>query len=94
MDLEKAAIDSFQQLWPTTQVKCCFFRLTQNIWCKVQTEGLHAVYNQEEELALRIRLLPALGFAPPFDVLKVFGDVVQEFPMPQAIGLVLYFENT
>ena len=94
MDFEKAAINSFQQVWPATQVKCCFFHLTQNIWRKVQAEGMQAAYNQDEELALRIRLLPALAFASPFDVLEVFGDVVQELPMPQATGLVLYFEKT
>ena len=94
MNFEKAAINSFQQVWPATQVKCCFFHLTHNIWSKIQAEGLQAAYNQDEELALRIRLLPALAFVSPFDVLEVFGDVVQELPMPQATGLVLYFEKT
>ena len=85
MDFEKAAINSFQQVWPATQVKSCFFHLTQNIWRKVQAEGLQAAYNQDEELALRIRLLPALAFASPFDVLEVFGDVVQELVVPTRI---------
>ena len=89
MDFEKAAINSFQQTWPAAVVKCCFFHLTQNIWRKVQAEGLQVAYNQEEELAQRIRLLPALAFASPFDVLELFDDVVQELPMPQATGLVL-----
>ena len=84
MNFEKAVINSFQQVWPATQVKCCFFHLTQNIWRKVQAEGPQAAYNQDEEVALRIRLLPALAFASLFDVLEVFGDVVQELPMPQS----------
>ena len=55
---------------------------------------MQAAYNQDEELTLRIRLLPALAFASPFDVLEVFGDVVQQPSMPQATDLVLYFEKT
>ena len=55
----------------------CFFHLTQNIWRKVQADGLQADYNQNEELALKIRLLPALAYASPFDVPELFADVVQ-----------------
>ena len=39
-------------------------------------------------------MLPALAFAAPHEVPHLFGDVVQQLPMPQATGLVLYFENT
>ena len=39
MDFEKAALNSFEQVWPDTFLKCCFFHLTQNIWRKVQSEG-------------------------------------------------------
>ena len=53
MDYEKAVINSFLHFWPSTMVKCCFFHLTQNIWRKIQAEGLQA-YNQDEELVLRI----------------------------------------
>ena len=47
-----------------------------------------------QELAIRIRLLPALAFAVPHEVPHLFDTVVQQLPMPQATGLVLYFENT
>ena len=94
MDFEKAAINSFEHVWPVTFVKCCFFHLTQNVWRKVQSEGLQSDYNQDAELAILIRLLPALAFAAPHEVPHLFGDVVQQLPMPQATGLVLYFENT
>ena len=93
MDFEMAAINSFEQIWPATFVKCCFFHLTQNVWRKVQSEGLQSDYNQDAELAICIRLLPALAFAAPHEVPHLFSDVVQ-LPMPQATGLVLYFENT
>ena len=94
MDFEKAALNSFEQVWPDTFLKCCFFHLTQNIWRKVQSEGLQSDYNQDEELAIRIRMLPALAFAAPHEVPHLFEDVVQQLPTPQATGLILYFEKT
>ena len=94
LDFEKAVINSFEQVWPDTFIKGCFFHLTQNVWRRVQSEGLQSEYNQDEELAIRIRLLPALAFAAPHEIPHLFYTVVQQLPMPQATGLVLYFQNT
>ena len=94
MDFEKAAINSFQAIWPLTEVKGCFFHFTQNIWRKVQEFGLQADYVQDEALALRIRLLPALAFASPLDVLELFPQVIVQLAIPQAQDFALYFEHT
>ena len=51
-------------------------------------------YNTNEDLALRIRYLPALAFVPPLDVHDYFDSVVEQLPMPAAQGLILYFERT
>ena len=76
-------IYSFEQVWPDTVVKCCFFYLTQNIWRKVESKGMQSDYSQSEQLAIRIRLLPALAFAAPHEVHPLFHSVVQQLPMPQ-----------
>ena len=76
MDFEKAAINSFEQVWPDTFIKGCVFHLTQNVWRKVQSEGLQSEYNQDEELAIRIRLLPALAFAAPHEVPHLFDEIM------------------
>ena len=94
LDFEKAAINSFEEVWPDTLVRCCFFHLTQNIWRKVQAAGMQADYNHDEELVMRIRQLPALSFASPSDVPHLFAAVLQQLPMPQATEQVLYFERT
>ena len=91
LDFEKAAINSFEEMWPDTLVKC--FHLTQNVWRKVQGAGLQAAYSQDEELAMRIRQLPALAFAPLQDVPGLFAAVAALLPMPEATELVLYFER-
>ena len=95
MDFEKAAINSFLHYWSHTIVKGCFFHLTQNIFRKVQSEGLQNEYQQNTDFALQVKLLPALAFAPPFDIQTLFPVVVvQNLPMPVTEGLVLYFERT
>ncbi|KAI6647499.1 hypothetical protein LOD99_8764 [Oopsacas minuta] len=40
LDFEKGAINSFEHVWPITEVKCCFLHLTQNIWgmCSLVTQ--------------------------------------------------------
>ena len=93
MDFEKAPINSFEQIWPDTFLKCCFFHFTHNFWRRVQSEGLQSDYNHDEELAIRISQLPALAFVAPHDVPHLFGDVAQQLPMPQATDLIIHFEK-
>ena len=94
MDFELAAINSFQHTWPATMVKGCFFHLTQNLWCKVQATGMQPAYCQDEELAIRIRQIPALAFAAPHEVPHLFGQVAALLPSPAADDLIEYFERT
>ena len=84
MDFEKAAINSFELTWPGSVVKGCFFHLTQNIWRKVQAVGLQAAYSEDEELAIRIRMISALAFAAPFEVQALFEEVAAQLPTPEA----------
>ena len=83
LDFEKAAINSFQQFWPHTVVKCCFFHLTQNIWRKVQAVGLQANYINDEDVAIRIRQIPALAFVHPFDVYELTALHSCFHPLPK-----------
>ena len=68
--------------------KVLLFHLTQNVWRKVQSEGLQSDYNQDAELVICIRLLPALAFAAPHEVPHLFSDVVRQHPMSQATGVI------
>ena len=94
MDFEKAAINAFQMEWPTTSVKGCYFHFTQNIWRKIQELGLQTDYMNDEQLALRLRMLPALAFAPPFEVQELFPQVIEQLDIPASLELALYFETT
>ena len=57
MDFEKAAANAFSHFWPKTLVKGCFFHLTQNIFRKIQAEGLQHEYQHNEDFALQMKLL-------------------------------------
>ena len=72
IDFEKAAINAFQIEWPTTTVKGCYFHFTQNVWPKIQELGLQTDYINDEQLALCLRMLPALAFPPPLEAQELF----------------------
>ena len=55
---------------------------------------MQAEYIQDEALALRIRLLPALAFAATFDVPELFSQFIAQLSISQAQQLALYFEKT
>ena len=93
MDFELAAINSFQHMWPAAMVKGRFFHLTQNLRHKVQAAGMQAEYSQDEELAIRIRQIPALAFAAPHEVPDLFVEVAAQLPTPEANDLIQYFER-
>ena len=93
MDFELAAINSSELEWPLTNVKGCFFHLTQNEWRKIQEVGLQADYMQDEDLALRLCMLPALAFASPFDVPELFPQVIEQLNIPEATELALYLSK-
>ena len=59
-----------------------------------EAEGMQAEYNLHGDLAMSIRLLTALAFAPPSHVRQLFNEVAGQLPMPQAAGLLAYFEDT
>ena len=93
VDFEKASINAFRENFPRTTIKGCFFNLTQNVWRKIQEFGLQSRYTQDPIFALKVRMLPALAFATPTDVLDLFTEVFMELPT-EAYDLAIYFEKT
>ena len=59
VDFEQAAINSFNLIWPITQVKACFFHLSQSVYRKLQSLGLQSEYHNDPDFALTMRMLPA-----------------------------------
>ena len=64
-DFEVGLINAFKETFPTAEINGCFFHLVKNMKVKLSNEGLLKRYNNEPELALLARMIPALAFVPP-----------------------------
>ena len=92
VDFEQAAINSFNIIWPLTQVKACFFHLSQSVYRKLQSLSLQSEYHTDPEFALTMRMLPALAFVPPELFEWSFEKLFYAFP-DNAHSLLRYFEE-
>ena len=95
VDFERSAINAFQNR--NIEVQGCFYHLSPNIWNHTQHLGLSQRYNQEEEFALHIRILPALAFFPAGDVIEGFEELVDAIRIlydDVADDLLQYLEDT
>ena len=67
-DFELAAINSISANSPNADVSGCFFNLCLNIWKKIQSLGLQVQYDNDQEFALHLQMIPGLAFIPSNDV--------------------------
>ena len=90
VDFELAAINFFSINFRGTQIKGCFFHLTQNLWRKIQEFELKARNQQDPSFALKVRLIPSLAFAIPTDVPDLFNELFVTLTH-ESYDLALYF---
>ena len=62
-----------------------FLPSCRNIYRNVQTEGLVINYREDNEFALKIKMLPRLSFIPEMDVIDSFNLLMQDFPQSAMI---------
>ena len=84
-DFELGIINACTEVFPTVQVRCCFFHLGQAVYHRVQAEGLQEAYNDATDLAL--------AYVPVDDVPKVFNLLRDDSP-DDLIPVLDYFERT
>ena len=65
-----------------TEVKACFFYLRQNIYQKIQAEGLQEEYNDPDDRSIKIacQKMCALAFLPIDQVVNTFDELCNEIP--------------
>ena len=93
VDFKQAMINSVHQVLPNTQVKGCFYHFSQNIYRKIQEHGLQQRYQEDTDFVLKLRMIPALAFVPPQDVIAAFKELSDELPA-ESQPVVDYFEDT
>ena len=90
-DFEKAAINALENNCISV-INGCFFHLSQNVYRRVQVEGLSKNYQEDPEFALKIKMLPSMAFVPEMEVVDCFNLLMQDFP-ENAFNLAKYFED-
>ena len=78
MDFEKAAINAFEENF-VTLISGCFFRLSQNVYRKIQSEWLTVIYQEDREFLLKLKMLPSLAFVPK-QVVDGYNILMADFP--------------
>jgi len=72
-DFEKGSINAYNEVFPSIQTSSCFFPLSQSVWRKHQSlPTVRAKYSQDLEYARYCRMIPALAFVHPSNVVKAF----------------------
>ena len=90
-DFKKAAINVFEDKFVAV-ISGCFFHLSQNVYRKIQSEGLTTIYQEDREFFLKLKMLPSLAFVPEQDVVDCFNILMADFP-ESALGVATYFED-
>ena len=92
-DFEMAAIQAARAAFPNAAQSGCFFHLTQNIYRRVQDEGLKVRYETDANFALQCRMIEALAFVPPAEVPDAFDSLVAHIPVDH-VPVMDNFEDT
>ena len=90
---ETAAIDAAKDVLSIEKVEGCFFHLSQAHWRKLQDLGLRTTYIADEEFAQSARMLSALAFCPPDDIIDNFNLLKENLP-DELEPMIDYIEKT
>lgn len=95
-DFERAAINAAQIIFDETEVNCCFFHLSSNIWKHIQAHGLKERYVNDQDFAIHMRMLAALAFVPIDNVIESFDLLSDQIrhQYAEAEQILDYFEDT
>lgn len=94
-DFEAAAMNAARNVFADvgTEIRGCFFHLTQATWRKIQELGLSSRYVNEADFRHLCGMLDGIAFVPLPDVQPAFSYVKQSMPQ-YAQPLVAYFDAT
>ncbi|XP_022169656.1 uncharacterized protein LOC111033288 [Myzus persicae] len=95
-DFEKGAMNAAKCIFPSVDIKGCFFHLCQSIWRHIQSSGLQSKYSNDSDFALNLRKLAALAYIPENDVVSAFETLVESqfYQQEMLSNLIDYFEDT
>ena len=86
LDFEIAPINAFQKHHPASILSGFYFHLTQNFVRKIGELGLKKLVSENHEVALALKMIPALAFERSEQIEKSFELIVED-------ELCLYFQT-
>ena len=95
-DFETASINVAAANFPGIEMKSCFYHLSENFWKRIQQAGLLERCTNEEDFANALRMIPALAFVPPENVVAYFEELADHLRnafYEDCDDLLDYFEN-
>ena len=97
VDFETAVVIAIRNVLPQTDISGCFFHLSSILWKHIQRAGLQERYMNDPQFGLQLRMIAALAFVPPQDVVNSFDElcavIVNQYD-GDADEVLDYFENT
>ena len=98
LDFEKSAINAFMTVYPDANINGCFFHLSQSIWRKIQITGLSNSYISDANCRLYCKMLAALAFLNPDEVIDAFEELnedLERLQLDEEMQILYdYFEDT
>lgn len=92
-DFERGMITAFQREFPESRHSGCFFHLSQNIWKRVQNNGLVQKFKASSGIYFEhYKRIQALAFLPPAEIPKGFEILLKELP-EDFLPIVSYLEE-
>ena len=73
VDFQTAAINAIQNVLLQTDISGCFFHLSSNLDTWIKRARLQQRYMNDPQFALQLRMITALAFLPPHDVVNSFN---------------------
>lgn len=74
-DFELAISSAAKTYFPSANFRGCLFHFGQNIWRRVQKEGLTRKYGNIEDFSILIRMLKSLAFVPPEQMPDYYNEL-------------------
>ena len=93
VDFEIGARNALLRVFPQTEIKGCFFHLSQCVYRKVQEAGLQQRYQADADFSLTAKMTPAITFCPVADVVDAFETLAEDIGDDYQC-LLAYFEDT
>ena len=79
VDFENAPLNALEENFLAV-ISGWFLNLSQNIYRQIQPRGLATLYLEDEEFAIKMKMLVSLAFVPEHGVIDCFTILISDFP--------------